>query len=215
MTSPSNACGSILSSSSSRLSRLSPRRVSRGSPTFHGQRFGMPRRSILKAPTPQPKRRSSLSFPWAGPKSKKSVKWPDTKSIGERALHYLTPLGSRLGLRCLSTPKPSFHEQLEEVRFISPNPSPDPDTATPLWIKRHALGAALLPGEDDEEDGVETPSDSRDSSTWFCGQVNRPSEEAMHSWLVKRKDGNQQEQSFAVAEDSQDSPCSTDDYDQV
>lgn len=224
MASPSNACGSRrLSSGSSRRSVTSPGKMSQGSPNLHGTRQSMPRRSILKAPTPPPKRRSSLAVPWGGPRTgtnpKKSVRWPDTKSIGQRTLSLLSPLGSRLGLSCLRTPKPTFNDQLEEVHFISPKPSQDSDTPTPLWIKRHNLGAALLPGEqfdeDDEDDGAE-PSRVTDDATgaWFCGQVERPSHEAMQSWLVDRENNIQDEMSFPVAEDVQDSPCSTDDYDQ-
>jgi hypothetical protein len=121
-------------------------------------------------------------------------------------------LGSRLGLSCLRTPKPTFNDQLEEVHLISPKPSQESDTPTPLWIKRHALGAALLPGEkydeDDEEDCAESscsPTTRREmlghlEDAWFCGRVECATDEAT---------------SFAVAEDAQDSPCSTDEYDQT
>lgn len=182
----------------------------------------MPRRSILKAPTPPPKRRSSLSFPWAGGNQKKSVKWPDTKTIGEKALSYLSPWGSRLGLGCLRSRQPTFSTQLEEVHQISPNPSPESDAPTPLWVKRHNLGAALLPGEkfdeDDEKDSDESAAGAQATNeAWFCGQVEHATEDELQPWLVTRPCF---EDSFQVAEDpeedpedGQDSPCSTEEYD--
>lgn len=189
----------------------------------------MPWRSILKVPTPPPKRRSSLSLPWAGANPKKSVKWPDTKTIGETALSYLSPLGSRLGLSCLRSRQPTFSTQLEEVYHISPNPSQPSGTPTPLWLKRHLLGAALLPGEsydeEDEEDGDASSTVAENvNETWFCGQIERPTEDNLQSWLVGREasclaTGSSSEchYSFAVAEDpedAQESPCSTEEYDQ-